>query len=113
MFKPYSPEIRGDLLEYLRSHDGGLASNLFRGSKYFFVIRDLGLMIPEFTSVRVDQSFVPDIGYIVNEEFLLRSDGHGEPNMSWMGAKEGVYDPLIALRNLNWSIYNLKLWDEI
>ena len=109
MFKPYSPEIRGDLEEYLREHDGISADNLFYGPKYFFEIRDRRLMIPGVTCVRVNQSPLPDIGYFVNSDYLLESMGPGHQNMSLIGAKKGIYDPNKALNNLNWSISGLKL----
>ncbi len=108
MFKPYSPEIRGDLIKYLRSHDGTGTDNLFRGPEHFFEIRDRGLMIPDFTSVRVDRSPIPDLVYVVNSEFMLESDGIGELNMSLIGAEKGIYDPNEVLKDKNWSIYYLN-----
>ena len=113
LFKPYSPEIRGDLEEYLREHDGSCADNLFYGPDYFFVIKDKGIMIPEFTHIRVDQSPAPDVGYFVNSDYLLESRGHGQQNMSLMGAKEGVYDPNEALKDRKWSILGLSLYDNL
>jgi len=109
MFKPYTPEIRGDLEEYLQEHNGSSADNLFYGPEYFFIIKDKGFMIPRITYVRVDQSPIPDIGYFVNSDYLLESSGPGEPNMSVMGAKKGVYDPNKALKDKRWSISGLKL----
>ena len=111
-FRPYSPEIRGNLEEYLRQCEDGCADNLFYGPKYFFEIRDKGLMIPMVTCVRVDQSPIPDIGYFVNSDYLLESSGRGHQNMSLRGAKEGAYDPNETLNDLGWSISGLKLWDE-
>jgi len=112
MFKPYSPEIRGNLEEYLRNHDGSTADNQFHGPEYFFVIKDKGLMIPRVTFLRVDQSPAPDIGYFVNSDYLLESRGPGPQNMSSMGAKEGVYDPNEALKDQTWSISGLNIWEE-
>jgi len=111
MFKPYSSKIGGDLIEYLRKHDGSSADNLFHGPEYFFVIRDKRLMNPGLTCVRVNQSPLPDIAYFVNSDHLLESRGQGSQNMSLIGAEEGVYDPKEALRGLNWSISGLKLWE--
>ncbi|MFH1977844.1 MAG: hypothetical protein ABIJ92_00780 [Candidatus Aenigmatarchaeota archaeon] len=113
MFKPYSPKIRGDLKIYLREHDGMRADSLFHGSEYFFVIRDKGWMIPGYTYIRVNQSPIPDIGYFVNDDFLLESMGTGDPNMSLMGAKKGIYDPSDALKDRTWSISGLELEPDI
>ena len=41
LFKPYSPEIKGDLETYLRKHDGTMADNFFHGLQYFFIIKDM------------------------------------------------------------------------
>ncbi|MBS3088646.1 hypothetical protein J4402_02590 [Candidatus Pacearchaeota archaeon] len=108
-FRPYSPEIRGNLEEYLRQHDGTSADNLFHGPEYFFIIRDRRLMVPDLTCVRVDQSPIPDILYFVNSDYLLESSGSGEDNMSLMWAKKGTYNPEHALRNKNWSILHLNI----
>lgn len=112
MFKPYSPEIKGDLEEYLKRCERGGADNLFYGAEYFFEIKDKGLIIPGATCLRVNQSPVPDIEYFVNDNYLLESRGHGHQNMSLMEAKEGVYDPNEALKDKTWSISGLKPWDE-
>ena len=56
LFKPYSPEIRGDLEVYLREYDGSSADNLFYGPEYFFVIKKNGWMVPGQTWIRVNQS---------------------------------------------------------
>jgi len=109
LFKPYSPEIRGALKEYLRTHDGTATSNIFHGPKYFFIIKERGFMIPGMTWIRVGQSPAPDIGYIVNSDYLLESGGPGEQNMSLMDAKAGVYDPKDALKDQIWSISGLDL----
>ena len=55
LFKPYSPEIRGDLENYLRHCEEGCVDTLFHGSKYFFEIRDKGFIIPEIT-------YIPELG---------------------------------------------------
>ncbi|HEA46403.1 MAG TPA: hypothetical protein ENH99_01335 [Candidatus Pacearchaeota archaeon] len=112
LFKPFSPEIRGELEEYLKDCASGCADNLFQGTKYFFIIKDKGLMIPDITFVRVNQSPSPDVGYFVNSDYLLESGGQGQENMSLVGAKKGVYDPNDVLKDLIWSIYGLNLWDE-
>ena len=108
-FKPYSLRIRGDLLDYLRSHDGSTTDNHFCGSRYFFVIQRRELIIPELTCVRVGQSPVPDILYFVNSDGKLESRGVGEYNMSCVGAKKGIYEPREALKGKHWSIHHLKL----
>jgi len=108
-FKPYSPETHGDLREYLRTHDGTLACNLFHGPKYFFVIKDKGFLIPNVSAVRIDRSPAPDIGFSVNSDFLLESREQGKYNMSLVGAKKGVYDPKIVLRQRGWSILGLRI----
>lgn len=112
LFKPYSPEIRGDLEEYLAERELAMADNLFFGPEYFFEIRDRKLMIPGVTSLRIDRSPIPDLGYFVNSDFLLESAGEGPQNMSLMGAKKGVYDPNDALKDKFWSIHFLDLWSS-
>ena len=109
MFKPYSPEIRGDLEKYLREYDGSSADNQFYGPEHFFIIKDRLWMIPGMTHLRVFRSPIPDIGYFVNSDFLLESRGIGAPNMSYMGAERGVYDPAKILKNQIWSIYGLNI----
>src|SRR3989344_3603121 len=113
MFKPYSPEIRGDLEEYLRTHEGFGVDNLFFGPEFFFVIKDKGWMVPRLTCVRVNRSPIPDLFYLVNEEFALESSGQGRYNMSCIGAKEGVYDPEKELEGKEWSIYHLELPQDL
>lgn len=108
-FKPYTPEIRGDLVEYLRGCEFHRISNLFNGPKYFLEMREKGLLIPRISFIRVNQSPIPDIGYIVNNELLLESDGPGRYNMSMMFAENGVYTPEQALTGNNWSIDWLNL----
>ena len=109
MFKPYSPKIRGDLESYLREHDGFCADNLFYGPKYYFIIKNKGFMVPERTLVRVNRSPIPDLGYIVNNDFLLESPGQGDLNMSLVGAKKGIYNPSKVLRGMLWTIKGLNL----
>jgi len=109
MFKPYSPEIRGDLEMYLKEHDGSSADNKFSGPEYFFVIRDKGWMAPGRTWLRVDRSPAPDFCYFVNTNFILESKGVGEMNMSAIGAKKGIYDPRKVLRRAVWSISGLNI----
>ena len=109
LFKPYSPEIRGDLEVYLSEHDGSSADSLFYGPKYFFVIKDKGWMVPGQTWIRVNRSPVPDIAYVVNSDFMLESSGRGKDNMSCVGATRGVYDPSKALIRKAWSILGLNL----
>ena len=75
MFTPYSPESKGNLKEYLENRQREQADNLFYGSKYFFEIKKLGLIQPNFTSIRVNRSPIPDLGYLVNSSYLLESKG--------------------------------------
>ncbi|MBN2052742.1 hypothetical protein JW756_04530 [Candidatus Woesearchaeota archaeon] len=107
--EPYSPKRNGSLEDYLRKYNGSMADNLFFGSKYFFVMKDKGLLIPNASFVRVDKSPLPDDAYFVNSDFLLESRGTGEPNMSCMGAQKGVYDPKKALKGKFWSIYGFRI----
>lgn len=109
LFKPYSPELRGELESYLKNYNGRIASNHFFGSEYFFVIRDKGLIVPDSTFVRVSRSPAPDRGYIVDSDFMLKSGGIGHMNMSLIGAEKGVYDPVEILENMHWSILRLKV----
>lgn len=110
MFKPYSPEIWGDLEKYLVERDDSQTDNLFLGPKYFFVIKKKGLMIPGSTFVRVNMSPIPDICYFVNSDFLLESFGTGNPNMSAMFAEKGIYNPRKALKGMLWSISGLSIY---
>jgi len=107
--KHYSPEIKGDLEEYLRKYNGSVADNMFSGPEYFFVIKDKGWMVPGSTCIRVTQNPIPDIGYFVNSDYLLESLGAGRPNMSLTGANKGVYNPNEALKGKIWSIHGLNL----
>lgn len=109
LFKPYSPEIRGDLEAYLREYDGSCADNLFYGPEYFFVIKNKGWMVPHQTWIRVDQSPAPDIAYAVNSNFMLESNGRGRENMSCVGAVKGIHNPSKVLRKNAWSISGLRL----
>ncbi len=77
MYEPYSSETNGDLLEYLISCDEGYADNRFRGPEYFFEMINLGLIHPDITIVRVDQSPAPDKLYFVNANNKLQSNGLG------------------------------------
>ena len=107
---PYSQEIHGDLIDYLYECERGHADNLFHGPQHFFLIRDLNLMIPELTNLRVDNSPAPDISYFVNSDFLLESRGRGESNMSMVGAEKGIYDPNETLKDKLWSISPLDIY---
>ena len=109
LFKPYSPEIRGDLEKYLKEYDGSNADNLFYGLKYFLIIKDKGYFIPGQTIIRVSQHPVPDIYYKINSDFMLESKGRGRENMSCVGAEKGVYNPSRILRKKMWSIFGLNL----
>jgi hypothetical protein len=104
----YSPERRGDLLDYLRESDEGSFDNCFIGPEYFFVIKEKGLIVPNLTSVRVNMSPAPDLFYLINDEFLLQSNGGGEYNMSCIDAPRGIYDPSKILVRKAWSIYHLN-----
>jgi len=109
LFKPYSPEIRGNLEEYLKAHNGRDADNLFYGAEYFFIMKDKGFLIPYSTCIRIDLSPAPDQSCFVNSDFLLESRGHGKLNMSMIGAKKGIYNPDEILKNQKWSILGLKI----
>jgi len=80
---------------------------MFFRPEYFFVLRDKGLLVPDISVVRVNRSPAPDIGYFVNLDFLLESHGEGRNNMSFVGAKKGIYDPNKVLRKKTWSVSNL------
>ena len=108
LFGPYSPKTKGDLMEYLIGQSGGHVDNIFRGPKYFFVLKEKGLLVPNESHLRVDRSPIPDICYLVNSDFMLESGGEGKENMSAIGAKKGVYNPKEALEGMNWSVYNLN-----
>ena len=107
--KPYSQEIYGDLIDYLRKYKGFGTDNMFRGAEYFFEMKDRGFIIPEISFIRVNRVFGPDIGYIVSKDYMLESPGQKESNMSLIGAEEKVYDPKEALEDQLWSITGLKL----
>lgn len=72
-------------------------------------MRKKGLIIPMTTWLRVSNNPSPDVGYIVNTDFLLESKEKGSYNMSLMWAEKGVYDLRKVLRGRHWSIHNLKL----
>jgi hypothetical protein len=108
MFAPYSPEKKGDLLEYLKSHDGSDADNLFHGPEHLQQIIDLGIVWPGYSIIRVNNSPAPDMMYFVNQENLLESTGQSEYNMSAMSAPKGVYKPKDVLKNRHWSISGLR-----
>lgn len=93
MFAAYSPEKKGDLLEYLKSCDENSVDNLFSGPDDFQKIVDLGVIVPGITVVRIDQSPAPDLIYFVNEKYLLESRRQGKYNMSAMAAEAGVLSP--------------------
>ena len=112
MFGPYSPETKGDLREYLKTHDGFDTDNSFHGPEYFFIIKDAGLMMPGASFVRVDRNPVPDLGYIVNSKYMLESGGPGDMNMSLIGAEKGIYDPNEVLKDQIWSISHLNLLED-
>jgi len=109
LMRPYSPRIHGPLLKYLEEHDGSNADNFFKGSRYFFIIKDKGFVVPRRTIVRVNRNPIPDACYTVMPDFTLRSWGVGRINMSAVGAEKGVYDPRKELRGKSWSIIGLNL----
>ncbi len=107
MLKPYSPEVWGDLDDYLRRQEDDLVDIQFQGFEYFFKIKDMRLMVPGRTCIRVSNGFVPDISYFVNSDYLLESRGRGYENMSLVGGEKCVYNPEEILRNRVWSISGL------
>jgi len=109
LFKPYSPEIIGNLEDYLKEYNGLGADNLFYGAEYFFIMKDKGFLVPYPTCIRIDLSPAPDQRYFANSDFLLESRGHGKWNMSMIGAKKGIYEPDKVLKNQKWSILGLKI----
>jgi hypothetical protein len=106
---PYSEKDYGDLIGYLRGHSDGNPDNLFFGSKNFYEIRDNGLLLPNWSMVRLDNSIVPDFCYFVNNDFLLESRGSGDFNMSAIGGEKGVYNPNKLLDEKLWSISGINL----
>jgi len=106
--EPYSPKAKGDLKEYLEGFDGGGADNLFFGPEYFFIIKDKGFMEPNFTYLRINKSPLPDLEYVVNEDYILESEGQGKRNMSFVGAKKGIYDPNVFISFIAASFHNKK-----
>ena len=108
MFAPYSHK-KGELVSYLREHDGRSAGNLFLDVQYYFVMTERGLLMPERTWVRVGRSPAPDEGYFVNEDFMLESKGRGDENMSLVAGEMGVHDPEVLLRGKYWSVYDLNV----
>ncbi len=112
MFKPYSFEIKGDLLEYLRNCEDSFCSPLFYDFQHFFEIKEKNLIIPNHTLVNLLNNHIPDIGYVVNDDFMLKSNGVGEYNMSLMFAEKGIYIPKKILNKKMWSISGLDLWKD-
>jgi len=109
-FKPYNPELRGDLEDYLRDQEEGGADNLFEGVKYYYVLKDNDFLIPDLSFIRVNLSPAPDLSYFVNSDYLMESLGTGHYNMSLVGAEIGIYQPDDVLKNQTWSISGLKLF---
>jgi hypothetical protein len=107
--KPYSREFSGNLMGYFREHSDGSPDNFFYGSSHFFEIRDGGLLLPNWSVVRIGNSFTPDLCYFVNDDFLLESSDPGEFNMSAIGGDKGVYSPSELLGEKFWSIGGLNL----
>ena len=107
--KPYSQKIYGDLINYLKKYRGFGTDNMFLGAQHFFEMKDTGVIIPEISFIRVNQVFGPDIGYLVNKDYMLESPGQKESNMSLITGEKGVYDPKEALEEQLWSITGLKL----
>lgn len=104
-FAPYSFNTHGNLEDYLKEKIDGRADNHFFGFEPYFEIKKLGLLIPNYSYLRINRNPLPDIGCIVSEDFMLKGT-EGEYNMSLV-SKEGVFDPAKNLIGNTWSIYNL------
>lgn len=103
--EPYSFDKHGDLGNYLlECRQNTFITNVFKGFEHFREIEDLGILIPGVSCVRAGADFTPDSNYRVNLDHLLESEGHGEYNMSAMGADKGVYNPHDVLEGKLWSI---------
>ena len=113
MFKPYSFELKGDLLEYLRNCENSSCSPNFYDFQHFFEIKEKKLIIPNHTIVHTNNSHIPDVGYIIDDNFMLKSNGPGEYNMSLMFAEKGIYDSKKILNKKFWSITGLDLWKDV
>lgn len=111
-YRPYSEELRGDLLTYLRERQSNHADNHFYGHEHFSEIWERNLVIAGLTFVRIMSSPIPDSGYIVNENGMLISRGARteDMNMSLIPGKEGVHDPKNILENRDWSIHHLRIY---
>ena len=101
----YSKERNGTLENYLKEFDGVRCDNLFYGPKSFNLMRDLNLLIPDKTWIRLFSNMGPDKGYIVNSDFRLESNGSKCYNMSLIAGEKGVYSSQDLLSHTNWSIY--------
>jgi hypothetical protein len=112
MFRPYSPEQHGELEAYLLERYENDVDNLFRGEQPFFAMKERGLLVCNTSVLRIDRSPIPDLLYVVNENYLLESRGEGNQNMSATGAPAGVYDPVSVLREKNWSIQGVRFTHE-
>lgn len=104
----YNPEKHGNLIDYLLERISGVTSNLFLGPEHFLKIRDLDLMIPNISMVRISIGFTPDIIYTINNDFLLEGSGSKKYNMSTRNAKKGIYNPKTELKEKFWSIEHLN-----
>lgn len=105
----YSQEVYGKLKDYLREHNGFPTANLFRGVEFFITLIDENLLLPWTSCIRVCRSPMPDIEYLIDENFLLLGFGRREPNMSLVGAERGTHQPEEALKNELWSVSNINL----
>ncbi len=106
MFRPYSPETHGDLRNYITSREDEGAENLFSGPEHFLELKEQGLLLPGLTTLRVDQSPLPDKTYTVTSTYQLEGRTMGQ-NMS-VGPAQGFHEPTDILTGRLWSIYDTQ-----
>lgn len=106
----YNPKTDGTLEEYLTTHNGRSAFPLFRGLKYFNVMKERGWLEPRWTIVRLMwNSFRGDEHFIVTEDFQL--EGMEGPAHS---GREGIHAPskILKMNGPRWEIQHLMMRRE-
>jgi len=106
----YHPEVDGTLEEYLQTHNGRTAFPLFRGIKYFTIMKKRGWLEPRWTIVRLLwNTGRGDEHFFVTENFQL--EGMEGPAHS---GREGIHAPskILKMDGPLWEIYNLMMRRE-
>ncbi len=106
---PYTPEIHGEITNYLKEYDGSMTDNLFLGYTWFEKMRDSDILMPNCTLIRVAYNHTPDICYTVTDSFKLHGLDTQNWNMSAVPAQPGEYEPRPILERKLWSIHGVNI----